>query len=118
MAKKQTKPKSKIDSETIKYEGNLYDKIFKEDAEAIFLPLDEQRLGIKIKSFKPFKAKLQTTLEREMDFFYDVEPEVGDPFLLHLEFQTEDEHDMLYRKAEYHGIALNLRKIEIRHIVI
>ena len=53
-------------------EGNLYDKIFKEDAEAIFLPLIERRLGIKIKSFKPYTAKLQTTLEREMDFFYEV----------------------------------------------
>ncbi len=118
MAKKRTKPKQKIDSAKKKYEGNLYDKIFKEDAEAIFLPLVERRLGIKIKSFKPFKAKLQTTLEREMDFFYEVETEEGDCFLLHLEFQTEDEHDMVYRKAEYHGIALNLRKIEIRHIVI
>ena len=100
------------------HEGNLYDKIFKEDAEAIFLPLVERSLGIQIKIFKPYKAKLQTTLEREMDFFYEVETEDGDEFLLHIEFQTENESDMLYRKAEYHGIALNLKRMEIRHIVI
>ncbi len=69
MSKKQTKPKIHL-KEKIN-EGNLYDKIFKENAEAIFLPLVESRLGIKIKSFKPYKAKLQTTLEREMDFFYE-----------------------------------------------
>lgn len=118
MAKKQTKPKKPIYGDEKIYEGNLYDKIFKEDAEAIFMPLVERTLGIKIKSFKPYKAKVQTTLEREMDFFYEVETEDNEFFLLHLEFQTEDEHDMIYRKAEYHGIALNLKKIEIRHVVI
>ncbi len=99
-------------------EGNLYDKIFKENAESIFLPLIEQRIGHKIVSFKPAKMKVQTTLEREMDFFYDIETLDGAEFLLHLEFQTEDEPEMIYRKGEYHGIALNLRKKEIKHIVI
>ena len=116
MAKKQTK--QKVDSTDKIQEGNLYDKIFKENAEAIFLPLIEKKLGVKIKSFKPFKMKLQTTLEREMDFFYEVETTDGDDFLLHIEFQTDNEPDMVYRKAEYHGIALNLRKMEIKHFVI
>ena len=116
MSKKQTKQKIHL-KEKIN-EGNLYDKIFKENAEAIFLPLVESRLGIKIKSFKPYKAKLQTTLEREMDFFYEVETTDGVSFLLHIEFQTDNEPDMVYRKAEYHGIALNLRKMEIKHFVI
>ena len=116
MSKKQTKLKINLKSQ-IK-EGNLYDKIFKENAEAIFLPLIESRLGVKIKSFKPYKTKLQTTLEREMDFFYEVETTDAVSFLLHIEFQTDNEPDMVYRKAEYHGIALNLRKMEIKHFVI
>lgn len=99
-------------------EGNLYDKIFKENAEFIFMPLIEEKLGVKIVSFKPFKQKLQTTLEREMDFFYEVITQDGQKFILHLEFQTENEPDMIYRKAEYHGIALRKNKMEIRHIVI
>ena len=81
----------------------------------MFLPLIEKRLGVKIKSFTPYKPKLQTTLEREMDFFYEVETIDGKIFLLHIEFQTEDDPDMIYRKAEYHGIALSLKKMEIRH---
>ena len=101
-----------------KKEGNLYDKIFKENAEKLFLPLVEERLGIKIKTFKPLKEKFQTTLEREMDFFYEVAPEQGMNFLLHLEFQLKDDKEMIYRSAEYHGIALRRKQLEIKHIVI
>ena len=64
------------------------------------------------------KEKRQTPLEREMDFFYEVETEDGDKFILHLEFQTENEDDMLYRNAEYHGIALRKKKMEIKHVVV
>ena len=99
-------------------QGNLYDKIFKENAESIFIPLIEERLKIKIKKFKPLKEKMQTTLEREMDFFYEVEPEKGKPFLLHLEFQSDNDMEMVYRSGEYHGIALRKKRIEIKHIVI
>jgi hypothetical protein len=75
-------------------------------------------LGIKIKSFVQLKEKRQTTLEREMDFFYEVETEDGYQFILHLEFQTENEDDMLYRNGEYHGIALRRKKMEIKHVVV
>ena len=108
--------KSKIEKK-IK-EGNLYDKIFKENAESIFIPLIEKRLGIKIVSYKSFKEKLQTTLEREMDFFYEILTDKGEKFILHLEFQTENDPDMIYREAEYHGIALRKNKTEIKHIVV
>ena len=99
-------------------EGNLYDKILKENAEQLFLPLVEERLNIKIKSFQPLQEKLQTTIEREMDFFYEVTTETEISFLLHLEFQTENDPEMIYRAAEYHGMAFRRKKIPIKHIVI
>ncbi len=108
MAKKKTHNK----------EGNLYDKIFKENAEQLFLPLVEERLQIKIKSFQPLQEKLQTTIEREMDFFYEVLTEEGETFLLHLEFQTENDPDMIYRSAEYHGMAFRRKKLPIKHVLI
>jgi hypothetical protein len=100
------------------YEGNLYDKIFKENAESIFLPIIEAHLGIKIKKFSQLKEKLQTTLEREVDFLYKIETLTGEIFVLHIEFQTEDDPEMLYRNAEYHGIILKRKKLPIKHIVI
>ena len=117
MAKKR-KPRAQNKEAKKVYEGNVFDKIFRENAESIFLPLVEERLGIKIKTFVQMKEKRQTTLEREMDFFYEVETEDGYKFILHLEFQTENEDDMLYRNAEYHGIALRKKKMEIKHVVI
>lgn len=99
-------------------EGNLYDKIFKENAEQLFLPLVEERLNIKIKTFLPLQEKMQTTIEREMDFFYEVTTEADDLFLLHLEFQTENDEEMIYRSAEYHGMAFRRKRLPIKHVVV
>ena len=99
-------------------EGNGYDKIIKENLEEIFRPLIEKKLGIKILKSIPLKDKMQTTIEVEMDSFYDVTPESGEPFILHLEFESGDNPKMVYRVSEYHGIALKEREREIKHIVI
>jgi predicted transposase YdaD len=53
-----------------------------------------------------------------MDFFYEILPEIGDPFILHLEFESGDNPNMVYRVGEYHGMSLMRRKLPIRHIVI
>jgi predicted transposase YdaD len=103
---------------SLKPQGNLYDKIFKENAESIFIPLVEERLGVKIKQYTPLKEKMQTTIEREMDFFYEVLTDSGESFILHLEFQTEDDAEMLARAQEYHGMAYRRKRMEIRHVVV
>jgi predicted transposase YdaD len=102
----------------LKPQGNLYDKIFKENAESIFIPLVEERLGVKIQQYTPLKEKMQTTIEREMDFFYEVLTDSAETFILHLEFQTEDDPEMLARAQEYHGMAYRRKKMEIRHVVV
>jgi hypothetical protein len=101
-----------------KKEGNAFDKILKEIIEKVFKPLVQQRLGVKIKKSTPLKEKMQTTVEREMDFFYEIEPEEGNPFVLHLEFESGDPAEMVYRVGEYHGMSLRRKKLPIRHIVI
>lgn len=106
-----------MDEKTPK-EGNLYDKIFKENAERIFLPLIEEALRIRIAEFLPLRAKMQTTLERDMDFFYKVRTKEGEQLILHIEFQTKSDAEMLYRAAEYHGMALRRKRIPIKHVVV
>ncbi|MEM6319347.1 MAG: hypothetical protein AAF960_16870 [Bacteroidota bacterium] len=113
MAKKTPKKQD----ESVK-EGNLYDKIFKENAEQLFRPLIEEKLNVRFTSFEPMKEKMQTTIEREMDFFYNVVTESGESFILHLEFQTEDDTEMLYRMSEYHGMALRRKRKPIKHLLI
>ncbi len=99
-------------------QGNLYDRIFKENSEALFIPLIEQELGLKIKSYKPLPDKLTKTVEREMDFFYQILTEEDEKLLLHIEFQTKDDKDMVYRMSEYHGLAYSKHRLPIHHVVI
>jgi predicted transposase YdaD len=102
----------------LKKEGNAYDKIFKENVEKIFRPLVEERLGVTIIKSTPLKEKMQTTIEVEMDFFYLIETDTGERFILHIEFESGDNQVMVYRVGEYHGMALRREKLPIRHIVI
>ena len=45
-----------------------FDKILKENIEAIFLPMVEEILAISIKEIIEIKDKIQITIEREPDF--------------------------------------------------
>ena len=101
-----------------KQKGNIYDRIFKENAAAIFIPLVERQLHIKIKHYEALSETLTKTIEREMDTFYSVETETGENFLLHIEFQTKNEKDMIYRMSEYHGLIFRQYKMPIKHIVV
>jgi hypothetical protein len=117
MAKKQATKRTNKPKE-LKKEGNIYDKIFKEVVEKIFRPLIEERLGVKIAKSTPLKDKMQTTIEVEMDFFYLIETDTGERFILHLEFESGVNPDMVYRVGEYHGMALRREKLQIRHLVV
>lgn len=93
-------------------------KIIKENIEEVFLPLAEKYLGIKIKSSRKISPKLQTTLEREADFLRTVTTDQQEKFILHIEFQTNDEADMVYRMAEYNAILLRKYKLPVRQFVV
>lgn len=73
---------------------------------------------MKIKSYKILTVKVPKTVEREMDFLYEIELEDGTSELLHLEFQTKNDNDMIYRMGFYHGLAWFKYRKPIRHAVI
>ncbi len=98
--------------------GNTYDRMFKENAEHIFIPLIEQELGLGIKKYRALPEKMSKTIERELDFLYIINENTEDEFMLHLEFQAQNDKNMLHRMAAYHGLAFAKYKKPIRHIVI
>lgn len=102
----------------IKELANDFDKIFKENIAAVFLPLSEKYLGIRITRSEELKDKLQTTIEKEPDFIRVVETDQGERFILHLEFQSVDEEEMVYRMQEYHGILRKKYRLPIRQFVV
>ena len=101
-----------------KKEANKYDKIIKENLEALFLPFLEQLLGIRILSAERLPVRLQTTLEREPDFVRKIVNEEGKESILHLEFESEAKRVIVYRVSEYHGILLKKYRLPIYHVVV
>lgn len=101
-----------------KAEGNIYDRIFRENAQNIFIPLIRDKLGIEIQSYQKLETKFSKTLEREVDFLYQIINNKGEKTTLHLEFQTNNNPEMLARMQEYHGLIYRKLKLPIRHIVI
>ncbi len=115
-ASKKNNKKSKGKED--KKERNFYDRILKENAKYLFIPLIERELGITINTYTPLQEKITKTVEREMDFLYLINEKSKDKFILHLEFQSKNDNEMLYRMARYHGLAFANHKIPIKHVVI
>ena len=95
-----------------------FDKILKENVEAVFLPMAEDLLGISIKKTFEVKDKVQTTVEREPDFLKRVIDQDRKEFILQLEFQTTSDPKMIYRMVEYRGILQRKYEIPVRQVVI
>jgi len=101
-------------------EGQLYDKIMRENLQKLFLPLVAERLNFKFKSVQPLPDKQPTTVIRETDAFLLIETysEEEPTFILHLEFESKDDDEMVYRMMEYHGIELRKYRLPIKHVVV
>jgi predicted transposase YdaD len=99
-------------------ESQSFDKIIRENLEEVFLPLAGKLFGINIKATRKLPEKLLTTIEREPDFAKIVETVAGAVFILHLEFQTQDEVGMAFRMAEYKAILQRKFNLEVRQFVI
>ena len=63
-------------------------------------------------------GKIQNTIEREPDFVKVMKRPNGEKFILHIEFQTTSEKDMLLRMQEYHALLQRKVTLPIRHFVI
>ena len=95
-----------------------YDRIIKENIETILMALGKKLLGFDIKNPQPISEKLQITIEREPDFLKKVTLEDDHEIILHLEFQRNNEPEMVYRMAEYKAIIQRKYQIPVRQYVI
>jgi len=75
-------------------------------------------LSIDISRYEALEFKLTKTLEREVDFLYKIYDREENESILHLEFQTRNDKEMLARIQEYHALIYRKYKLPIRHIVI
>ena len=84
--------------------ANEYDKIIKENIEAVFLPVMDKLLGIQVDMSEDIPYDIQVTIERKPDFIKRVINQNQSPYILHLEFQSTDEGGMAYRMLEYRAL--------------
>jgi hypothetical protein len=95
-----------------------YDKIIKENLEAIFIPLSRKILKIESEIFEELPDSLQKTLEREPDFLKLVKHEnASKNFILQIEFQSNYDHEMSARMLEYYGLIHRKYKLPlVQHV--
>jgi predicted transposase/invertase (TIGR01784 family) len=95
-----------------------FDKIFREVLKDIFPAVAQKVLGLPLGEYKPLPVDLQYTSEREADQVWEVDPKNGNPFILHCEFQSSNDKQMLSRMLLYYGFLHYQRKLPIQQYVI
>lgn len=96
-----------------------YDRIIKENIEAILLPLVKRVLKLpEPAGLVEIPDDLQRTIERRPDFLKIVTDELGQNlYVLQIEFQTVDEPKMLYRMLEYAALLIRRYELPVRQYV-
>ncbi|AEI51367.1 hypothetical protein [Runella slithyformis] len=101
-----------------KRQSSQYDKIFKENIEAVISSIMENVLDITAVSMEELPDDIQHTKERKPDVLKKVTDTQGDTFVLQIEFQVKDEPEMIYRMGEYHFMLERKYKIPVKQFVI
>jgi beta-xylosidase len=101
-----------------KRQSSQYDKIFKENIEAVILSIMQNLLGITAVSLEELPDDIQHTKERKPDILKKVIDNQGNTFILQIEFQVVDEPEMVYRMLEYKAMLLRKYKIDVEQFVI
>ncbi len=101
-----------------KHQSSQYDKILKENIEAVIPNLIQNVLGITVVLSEELPDDIQHTKERKPDALKQITDLQGNIFILQIEFQVLDEQEMVYRMAEYYIMLARKYKLPIRQFVI
>jgi hypothetical protein len=105
-------------SENKKRQSNQYDKIFKENIEAVISSIMQNVLEITAVSMEELPDDVQHTKERKPDTLKKITDDKGNTFVLQIEFQVKDEDEMVYRMGEYYFMLERKYKIPVKQFVI
>ena len=97
---------------------NEYDRIIKENIEAVILPLSNKLFGIRPEAMEEITTDLQVTLERKPDVTRKITDQDGQPRILHIEFQTSNETEMVLRMQTYRALLQEVHQMPLRQFVV
>ncbi len=95
-----------------------YDKILQENIEGALPGLIKNILHINAVHSEELPDSLQHTKERKPDLLKKITDERGSVFVLHIEFQTKNDAEIVYRMAEYWSMLLRKYKLPVKQYVM
>jgi hypothetical protein len=101
-----------------KRQSSQYDKIFKENIEAIISSIMQNVLEITAVSMEELPDDIQHTKERKPDTLKKITDDKGNTFVLQIEFQVKNEDEMVYRMLDYYGMLERKYKLPVKQFVI
>ena len=107
-----------MESKKNKRQSSQYDKIFKENIEAVISSIMQNVLDIEAISVEELPDDVLHTKERKPDVLKKVTDTKGNTFVLQIEFQVKDEPEMVYRMGEYYLMLERKYMIPVEQFVI
>ena len=95
-----------------------YDKVVKENIEAVLPTLFEKVLDIHIVETEEIPDDLQLTIERKPDFLKKVKDSSGETYVLQVEFQVLEDAEMVNRMLEYYALIYRKYQFPLKQFVI
>jgi hypothetical protein len=99
-------------------QASQYDKITKENLEVTLPVIIRDVLGLDILLSEELPDDVQHTKERKPDALKKVTDTDGNTYMLQVEFQVEDEKEMVYRMAEYNIMLMRRYQLPIKQYVV
>lgn len=99
-------------------QGSQYDKIIKENLEVTLPVIVRDVLNLDVLMSEELPDDIQHTKERKPDALKKVTDTDGNTYVLQVEFQLEDEKEMVYRMAEYNIMLMRKYRLPIKQYVI
>ena len=118
---KQTPPKTgnPLKPQVDAREGNIYDKMIKENLEKSIKTIIQDIGGIHFVKWQPLPTKMQHTKERDPDELSMVWLADGSQHILHAEAHLKDEAEVNLRMCDYHiMLKRKHKKLPIIHFVL
>ncbi len=95
-----------------------YDKIFKENIEAVISGIMQNVLEITAVHIEELPDDIQHTKERKPDVLKKITDKKGDTFILQIEFQVANDDEMVHRMLDYKAMLFRMYRIPVRQYVI
>ncbi|AYQ32050.1 hypothetical protein [Runella sp. SP2] len=99
-------------------QSSQYDKIFKENLEAVISSIMQNVLEITAVSMEELPDDIQHTKERKPDTLKKITDDKGKTFILQIEFQVKDDDEMVHRMLDYKAMLIRKYRLPIYQYVI